>query len=619
MQFELIKIVLAVIAAIALVTSACKILKEYERAVIFRLGKLRGSRGPGLICIIPLVDRIRKVDLRLVSIDVPRQEIITRDNVPVTVDAVVYFQITDPAQAVIRIQNIYQSTFLIAQTALRSILGRVELDDLLSQQEKINNELQQVISGHTSYWGITIPIVEIKEITLPEEMKRVMAKQAETERERRARIIDAEGEYQAARTLVKAGKILSDNPQSLQLRYLQTMRDMAVQKGSTIVFPFPLDLMTAFQKNFKGQKDKAESRTDQPENDNLIQPEKPRYVQWLSTDCCQFNCSHCDTTSNQAGPEELKTNQVRKALDEMAVLGCEFLSITGGEPLLRGDIFDITRYAHQKGIKVGLTTNGEATEAHLIPLEQAHFDSVAITLDGYRDTQDRIRGKGDTYTRGIRSIEFFHDIGVPAISVTTILLEENINELPQLTEEIFRAGATGLQIQPLLYKNGTANRNSSDLVRKAFRFVFEARRRGFAVELSEVFGYLGPMESLVRDKPFFCSAGLNTFCLGSAGEVAGCAFIQGSGQREGNVIHTSLKTIWEGGFAAYRQKAPSSIPDTCTRCPHLSLCRGGCWLFRAQGLNPCFLPEAEHVYQEISHALYPQTHEKKSQVLPGQD
>ncbi|MGA1868442.1 MAG: SPFH domain-containing protein [bacterium] len=627
MYLGLIKILLLIIAAGALFTSTFKILKEYERVVVFRLGKLHSSKGPGLIFLIPLVDRVRKVDLRLVSIDVPRQEIMTRDNVPVTVDAVVYFQITDPARAIIRIQNIYQSTFLIAQTTLRSILGQVNLDDLLCQQEKINTELQQVISDHTSDWGISIPIVEIKEITLPEEMKRVMAKQAETERERRARIIDAEGEYQAAQTLVKAGKILSDNPQSLQLRYLQTMRDMSVQKGSTIVFPFPLDLLSAFKhyspekkgpEHSRQEKGSSRQNTEAPSfQDFPAQSKMPQFVQWLSTDRCQFNCSHCDTTSKQANPKELTTRQVLKAIDELASLGCEFLSIIGGEPLLRRDIFDITHYAHQKGIKVGLTTNGQATEDHLAALEQAHFDSVAITLDGYRDAQDRIRKSNNAYERGIRSIEFFHDVGVPSISVTTILLEENIRELSQLTEEVFRCGARRLQLQPLLYRNGAPERNTPELVKQAFRFVLEARRRGFMVELSEAFGYLGPLESLVRAQPFSCGSGWNTFCLNSEGDVTGCAVPGSVGREEGNFLTSSLKNIWARGFADFRGKVPSSLPDECKRCSHLSRCRGGCWLFRVQGLNPCFLPEAEQIYQEISHALYTEAHEGKSEVLPG--
>ena len=243
MNYGFLKVLILTLGAIGIIGSAFKIMKEYERAVVFRLGKLHATKGPGLILLIPLVDRIRKVDLRLVSIDVPRQDIMTRDNVPVTVDAVVYFFVLDPAKAVITIQDIYQSTFLLAQATLRNVLGQVELDDLLSQQSRINQELEKIISVHTKAWGINISIVEIKEVTLPEEMKRAMAKQAESERERRARLIDAQAEYQASQTLADAGKILSQNPQSLQLRYLQTLRDISTNKGSTILFPLPINLL----------------------------------------------------------------------------------------------------------------------------------------------------------------------------------------------------------------------------------------------------------------------------------------------------------------------------------------------------------------------------------------
>ncbi|MEW6381291.1 MAG: SPFH domain-containing protein [bacterium] len=651
MQLEFLKVFISLMAVVALAASACKILKEYERAVIFRLGKLRGTSGPGLVFLIPLIDRMHRIDLRLVSIDVPRQDIMTRDNVPVTVDAVVYFNITDPARAIISIQNIYQSTFLIAQATLRSVLGQVELDDLLSQQAKLNQQLQQIIAVTTGPWGIAIPIVEIKEVTLPEEMKRAMAKQAETERERRALLIDAQGEYQAAVTLAKAGEILSGNPQSLQLRYLQTLRHVSTQKGSTILFPFPLDLVSPFIDGIRGlrprdAREEAEagiqeeetapsSESTLPQRQPSVPPSspqqvrlaqyqqkwrngrlQPQYVQWLSTNRCQFQCSHCETTAGEVNPRELTTGEVMKVIDELADAGCEFFSITGGEPLLRPDIFSIARYAHERGMKVGLTTNGQAAEDNLMALEQARFDSLIITLDGCRNTQDRLRDSRGSYERGIRTIEFFHDLGAPFIGVSTILLDENIMELPQLTEEVFQAGAHQLQLQPLLFQHGHPVRNNPQVVQQAFRFVLEARRRGFSVEPGEPFGYLGPLDPLIRANPFFCGCGWNTLCIDHEGGILGCAVPAFSGQMEGNIRTDSLTKIWEQEFGSFRKNLPSGLSDTCRQCPHLSLCRGGCWLFRAQGLNPCFLPEAEHVYQEISYALYPQTAEGKSPVLP---
>jgi regulator of protease activity HflC (stomatin/prohibitin superfamily) len=243
-----ISIALPVLLVVLFLCSSFKVLKEYERGVVFTLGRLTRTKGPGLVFVVPFAQTMIKMELRLVSIDVAKQEIMTRDNVPVTVDAVVYFKVFDPAKALVEMANYYQSTFLIAQTSLRSVLGAVELDELLSQREKINLHLQAIIDKQTGPWGVKVPIVEIKEITLPETMKRAMAKQAETERERRAKIIDAEGEYQAAEKLALAAEILSRNPAAIQLRYLQTLREVAVENNSTTLFPIPIDLLTPFLK-----------------------------------------------------------------------------------------------------------------------------------------------------------------------------------------------------------------------------------------------------------------------------------------------------------------------------------------------------------------------------------
>ena len=232
---------------------AARILREYERGVIFRLGKLYGTKGPGLIFLIPVVDRMVKMDLRVVTIDVARQELMTRDNVPVTVDAVVYFRVVDPEAAVIRVENYLKATSLISQTTLRSVLGQAELDELLAQREKINLTLQEIIDRQTDPWGIKVTSVEVKDVVLPDGMKRAMARQAETERERRAKIINAEGEYQAAEKLVQAAEMISDQPIALQLRFLQTMKEISSEHNTTTFLPVPIDLFTPFIK-------KAESR-----------------------------------------------------------------------------------------------------------------------------------------------------------------------------------------------------------------------------------------------------------------------------------------------------------------------------------------------------------------------
>jgi regulator of protease activity HflC (stomatin/prohibitin superfamily) len=240
-------VVLIIIAAI-LLPQALRILREYERAVVFRLGKLLAAKGPGLILLIPVVDRMVKMDLRVVTIDVAKQEIITRDNVPVTVDAVVYFRVVDPIAAVVKVENFWKATSLIAQTTLRSVLGQAPLDDLLSQRESINAKLQEIIDRQTEPWGIKVTAVEVKDVALPDNMKRAMAKQAEAERERRAKIVNAEGEFQAAEKMVQAAAMISKEPIALQLRYLQPMREMASEHNTTTFLPLPIDLFSAFLK-----------------------------------------------------------------------------------------------------------------------------------------------------------------------------------------------------------------------------------------------------------------------------------------------------------------------------------------------------------------------------------
>src|SRR6185369_3643957 len=228
-----------------------RILREYERGVIFRLGKLLGAKGPGLVFLIPMVDRLVKMDLRVVTIDVAKQEVMTRDNVPVTVDAVVYFRVVDPVAAVVKVENFWKATSLIAQTTLRSVLGQAELDELLSHREKINLTLQEIIDRQTDPWGIKVTAVEVKDVVLPDGMKRAMARQAETERERRAKIINAEGEFQAAEKLVQAAAMISAQPIALQLRFLQTMREISSEHNTTTFLPVPIDLFRPFMRNGK--------------------------------------------------------------------------------------------------------------------------------------------------------------------------------------------------------------------------------------------------------------------------------------------------------------------------------------------------------------------------------
>jgi len=240
--------ILAVVLIVFFLSSAIRILKEYERGVIFRLGRVIKTKGPGLIILIPIVDKMVKVSLRLVAMDVPEQDVITRDNVSIKVNAVIYFRVMDPTNATIEVENYLFATSQLAQTTLRSVCGQVELDEILAEREKINAQLQGILDKHTDPWGIKVTTVEVKHIDLPEEMQRSMARQAEAERERRAKVINAEGEYQAATRLAEAAGIIREHPEALQLRYLQTMREMSSEGNTTLLFPLPIDLLSSFVK-----------------------------------------------------------------------------------------------------------------------------------------------------------------------------------------------------------------------------------------------------------------------------------------------------------------------------------------------------------------------------------
>ena len=246
-------VIMIISAVVMFLASAIKVLNEYERAVIFRLGRLIKTKGPGLIILIPFVDKMQKVSLRLVTLDVPPQDIITKDNVSVKVNAVVYFRVMISEKAVVEVENFLYATSQLAQTTMRSVCGEAELDDLLAEREKLNMKLQEILDKQTDPWGIKVTNVEIKHIDLPDEMKRAMAKQAEAERERRAKIIHAEGEFQASQKLAEASDIMS-NPVALQLRYLQTLTEIAAEKNSTTIFPLPIDLIKPFIENMSDKK-----------------------------------------------------------------------------------------------------------------------------------------------------------------------------------------------------------------------------------------------------------------------------------------------------------------------------------------------------------------------------
>uniref|UniRef100_A0A831XFL2 Protein QmcA n=1 Tax=Geobacter metallireducens TaxID=28232 RepID=A0A831XFL2_GEOME len=253
--FNFVPVIFILILLVMFAASAIRVLPEYERGVLFRLGRLAGSRGPGLFFIIPGIDKLVRVSLRTVALDVPPQDVITHDNVTVKVSAVIYFRVMEPQKAIVEVENYLYATSQLAQTTLRSVLGQVELDELLANREKINKELQEILDRHTGPWGVKVTAVEVKNIDLPQEMLRAIAKQAEAERERRAKVIHADGEYQASEKLAQAAKVLAAEPTSLQLRYLQTLTEIAQEKNSTTIFPVPVDLIKMFMDKMGDRKE----------------------------------------------------------------------------------------------------------------------------------------------------------------------------------------------------------------------------------------------------------------------------------------------------------------------------------------------------------------------------
>ena len=263
MTAVLVAVVIILVLAIAAAGASVRILREYERAVVFRLGRLVGAKGPGIVLLVPLIDRMVRVDLRTVTFEVPPQDVITRDNVPAKVNAVAYFRVVDPTKSVVEVERIRNATSQIAQTTLRSVLGKADLDTLLAEREQLNENLQQIIDEQTEPWGVKVTTVEIKDVGIPQGMQRAMARQAEAERERRAKVINAEGEFQASERLFDAAEVMSGNPAALQLRYLQTLLEIGTNQNSTIVLPVPIDLIKPLMQSFEdgnARRDRARER-----------------------------------------------------------------------------------------------------------------------------------------------------------------------------------------------------------------------------------------------------------------------------------------------------------------------------------------------------------------------
>jgi regulator of protease activity HflC (stomatin/prohibitin superfamily) len=267
-------IIAVIVFVVFFLSAALRVLNEYERGVVFRLGRVIGAKGPGLIILIPIIDKMTKVSLRLIAVDVDPQDVITRDNVSVKVNAVIYFRVIDTVKAIVEVENYSYAMAQLAQTTIRSVCGQAELDDLLSEREKINNELQEILDTHTDPWGIKVANVELKHIDLPQEMQRAMARQAEAERDRRAKVINAEGEFQAATKLADASRIIEKHPTALQLRYLQTVNEMSAETNTTTIFPIPIEMFKPFVRGFENlfQENQAPPEKAAPAVENALEP-----------------------------------------------------------------------------------------------------------------------------------------------------------------------------------------------------------------------------------------------------------------------------------------------------------------------------------------------------------
>lgn len=327
---------------------------------------------------------------------------------------------------------------------------------------------------------------------------------------------------------------------------------------------------------------------------------RPTYVQWISTYRCNFRCPHCGTAAGDARPDELTTKEILGVLDTLAELGCQIFSVTGGEPLLREDIFDILKYAKAKGMKVGFVTNGYIAENYVDKLRDVKLDSVLISIDGYKENHEAIRGVKGSYDKCIGSVKLFREIGVPMVAVSSVMLDKNVDDLPKIFKDVFKNGCVKARVQPLVPEGrAKGTKNNPESVKKTFKIVYDLRETGLNVDMSEGFGYVGPIEDRLRSFNFFCGCGWNTFTIMHNGSVMGCPALDFPELGEGNLREKDLKRIWWNGFDRFRRTIIKDLPPKCKECEYKQVCRGGCWLFRANNADPCFLDEARQVSKEL--------------------
>ncbi|MFH0816552.1 MAG: radical SAM protein [Methanobacteriota archaeon] len=323
----------------------------------------------------------------------------------------------------------------------------------------------------------------------------------------------------------------------------------------------------------------------------------PLMAQWIATSKCNFRCPHCGTAASEAKPDELSWAQIKPVIEDLASMGCKTFTMTGGEPILRPDFWKIVDHAHANGMKTGFVTNAWAIKDFEDELRRAKIETILVSIDGYRENHDKIRGMPGSYKKCLEAIRFLKDIGTPVVGVSTVYMKDNVDFLPQIVDEAAKAGADRHRLQAIVPEGRSKGKgNSREEIKKAIKFVYDARKRGVNIEVCEAHGWLGPLDGILRAN-FYCGIGLNTLCIMQNGDVMGCSLMDYPDKTEGNVKDKSIKDIWFNGFKMYRQPTLPDLPKECTDCKQLIECRGGCWLHRMNN-NFCFLPMAVEVARE---------------------
>ena len=327
---------------------------------------------------------------------------------------------------------------------------------------------------------------------------------------------------------------------------------------------------------------------------------RPLYVQWIATHKCNFRCPNCGGGAKVPQRDELSTDEIIHAIDDLASLGCKFLSAAGGEAILREDIFEVLKYAKGKGISVGIITNGYAVREYAKQIEELNLDSIVVSIDGYGENHDRIRNMPGSYQRCLESLDFFCKVGIPIIGTYTVISEENISDIPMIVEDVQKLGSTRHGLQLIIPEGrATERKNPSLLVKKILRLILKTKKKNFSLEASEGLGYLGPLEGKVRPYYFFCGCGWNTFTIMADGDIMGCPLFDFPNYSERNICQRSLIDIWWNGFDRFRKTSLEDLPQICKACAYAMLCRGGCWQLRVTKGEFCFLKEAEEVATEF--------------------